>query len=257
MRQSRRKQSGRRRRNSRRNWKAIGLAFAVVLGILLVIVTGFQGVRYFLESDVDPDDPIRGVDVSSYQGDVDWKEIRGEGYDFAFVKATEGSTHVDPSFEVNWKKARRARLLVGAYHFLSYDSDGDTQAENFIRTVPKKRNALPPVVDVELYGDYETNHPDKEYLREVLDEVITRLEDRYGKRPIIYTNPYVYDLYLAGDYESTAIWISDPDEAETLSDGKAWTFCQYSFEGRTEGVENGVIDLNRYAGSLWSLRHLK
>ena len=84
-------------------------------------------------------------------------------------------------------------MKIGAYHFLSYDTSGRSQAENYIETVDKKWGMLPPVVDVEFYGDYTEVHPGKKKLRRILDTVLQELEAHYGMRPIIYTNTYIYD----------------------------------------------------------------
>lgn len=227
---------------------------AIILALILVLIVGRQGFRYATESKMSP---VKGVDVSSYQGEIDWRQLKREGVRFAYIKATEGTTHVDPEYGMYSKKAHRAGLVTGAYHFLSFDTGADTQAENFIDTVEKSRHMLPPAVDLELYGEYESARPDKDTVQELLDEVLFRLEDEYGTKPVIYTNPYVYDLYLSGDYEEYRIWISDPDLPETLSDGKLWTFCQYSFTGETSAVESHHIDLDRYDGSLWELKHMK
>lgn len=65
---------------------------------------------------------------------------------FAFIKATEGSSFQDPLFKQNWEQANRKNMRIGAYHFFSYDSKGSTQAANFIKTVSLKNNDLPPVM---------------------------------------------------------------------------------------------------------------
>ena len=102
--------------------------------------------------------PVKGVDVSSYQKDIDWDGLEKEGFSFAFIKATEGSSHVDSRFSENWKNAGRTGMKIGAYHFLSYDTPGASQADNFINTVNKKWGMLPPVVDVEFYGRYPVSY---------------------------------------------------------------------------------------------------
>ena len=59
--------------------------------------------------------PVRGVDVSSWQGEIDWPTLAGQGLSFAFIKATEGSGFTDPRFSYNWEEARKTALRVGAY----------------------------------------------------------------------------------------------------------------------------------------------
>ena len=236
----------------------------IVLGIVAVIVVVFAVffVRnlyfYITGSDVTSENmyPVKGVDVSSYQLDIDWKGLEQEGFRFAFIKATEGSGHVDGRFEYNWKEANKTSMKVGAYHFLSYDTDGETQAQNFIDTVDKKWGMLPPAVDVEFYGEYVDNPPSRQQLTEVLDIVLDRLEDRYGRKPIIYTNSHIYEEYISGNYDDYPIWISAHDIPERLSDGRKWTFCQYTFYGESESVARGekYVDMNVFNGSSWDFR---
>ena len=97
--------------------------------------------------------PVRGVDVSHYQGDIDWNAFERQGIEFAYIKATEGSGMVDDRFWENWDKAREAGIKAGAYHFFSFDSPAQGQFENFVRAVPAYREMLPPTVDFEFYGD--------------------------------------------------------------------------------------------------------
>ena len=62
--------------------------------------------------------PVKGVDVSSYQLEIDWQGLEEEGYSFAFIKATEGSSLVDERFEYNREEASSTGMRIGAYHFL-------------------------------------------------------------------------------------------------------------------------------------------
>ena len=97
---------------------------------------------------------VRGVDVSHYQGEVDWDLIESQGIRFAFIKATEGSSFEDEYFDKNWAEASDTSLRIGAYHFFSFETGGQTQAENFVNKVYAVPNMLPPVVDEEPYGIY-------------------------------------------------------------------------------------------------------
>lgn len=195
--------------------------------------------------------PVRGVDVSSYQGDIDWPLLARQDVAFAFIKATEGSSYVDPRFRDNWENATATGLRIGAYHFFSYDSAGDTQADNFIAQVPAIPGMLPPVVDIEFYGDKEQHPPPQEEVRRELDRLLARLEAHYGMRPILYATENSYTLYIAGGYDTYDIWIRNVLTQPTLSDGRAWTFWQYSNRGRLSGYSGRerFIDLNVFSGS--------
>ena len=225
-----------------------------------------QASRALAESQTGLEDALCGIDVSSYQEEIDWKGMAKEGFSFAFIKASEGSSHVDPAFKEHWKKAHAAGLACGAYHFLSFDTEGASQAENFIDTVPKGfgflglgSSALPPAVDIEMYGDYETAPPTQQMLDDVLQPMLSALEDHYGRTPVLYTNPYLYEQYLSGKYDDYPIWISDPEMSDSLPDGRDWTICQYTFEGSSPYVDDGAkdLDLNVFRGSLRDLKGLK
>ena len=196
--------------------------------------------------------PIRGVDVSAYQGEIDWETLAEQGIHFAFIKATEGSSFVDERYAYNEASAAKTDLRVGAYHFFSFDSAGSTQAENFIRTVNARENMLPPVVDVEFYGAYNRHRPENvSAIREELHSLLELLTEEYGVRPILYVTRASYDLLIAGDFGEYDIWFRNILRSPRLSDGRDWIFWQYSDRGRLEGYE-GVerfIDLNVFRGS--------
>lgn len=222
--------------------------------VLLFLIYGISlAVRVALLPDAPKDNldyAVRGIDVSSYQGDIHWPTLSSQGMSFVFIKATEGSSHKDPKFDHNWEEVRKTRLRVGAYHFMSFETPGETQAENFIRTVGKTGGDLPPVVDVELYGDFITSSPTEEQVHGILAPMLVALEEEYGKEPIIYTTTHLYMKYISGNYDND-IWIADPGLTPKLPDGKDWVFCQYSFEGVLKGYKGPVphIDLNVFKGS--------
>jgi lysozyme len=195
--------------------------------------------------------PVKGVDVSNYQGDIDWDAIAKQNIHFAFIKATEGSSFVDPYFQENYENAAKTGIRVGAYHFFSFDSDGDTQAENFIMEVKKLDNMLPPVIDVEFYDDKRSNPPSKETVKEHLNIFIEKIQEAYGVNPIIYAVYETYDLYIKDDFNDCDIWIRDVFRTPKLSDNRDWTFWQYTDRARINGY-NGVekcIDLNVFNGT--------
>lgn len=202
--------------------------------------------------------PVRDVDVSEYQGTIDWQTIAQQEIQFAFIRATEGSSYTDETFKKNWSAVSDTDILAGAYHFFSFDSTAAAQAANFISAVPNNHPMLPPVVDVELYGSHRQNPPDAEGVRLQLDEMLLLLEAHYGVKPILYTTQISYQLYLANHYKEHAIWIRDVFFVPSLADGRQWTFWQYSDKGQLDGY-NGTekyIDLNVYAGTLEDLQSL-
>ena len=222
----------------------------IISTILLTVLLWYQG--FIIPNAYSAKDyPVKGVDVSSYQGEIEWSQIQEQGLKFAFIKATEGSTFVDRYFEKNWKSAENTTLRIGAYHFFSYDSKGITQAENFIKTVPVNKQALPPVIDVEFYGDKEKNPPNRSQVEKELQTMVKMLEEHYGKRVILYTTNKAYDLFIKNSFEQCDIWIRDVFAKPSLPDKRTWTFWQYTDREQLNGYsgEEKFIDVNVFNGS--------
>ena len=187
----------------------------------------------------------------AYQGTIDWKKLSEQNIQFAYIKATEGSEFVDEKFQENYKNAQETDLKIGAYHFFSYDSEGATQAENFINNVEKIDNMLPPVIDVEFYGEYEKNNPDKEKTQEQLRILIDKIKENYEVSPIIYATNESYELYIANNFEDCEIWIRDIIKSPDLPDNREWTFWQYTNREILDGYqgEETYIDMNVFNGT--------
>lgn len=198
---------------------------------------------------------VRGVDVSAYQGEIDWPVLAGQDLDFAFIKATEGSSHVDERFTASWADALDTDLLVGAYHFLSFESPGESQAAHLIEQVPATAGTLPPVVDVEYYADFAADPPSVDELRGILDPMLAALEEHYGAVPIIYTTQEVRSRYLGEDYDRYPLWIRSVALAPEVP-RRDWEFWQYSDRDVLDGYagEETHIDMNVFDGTLDDLR---
>lgn len=229
----------------------------IILILLLVgalLLLGFFFLRWrgliLYSHESNPDQwEVFGVDVSSYQGTVNWHTLASQGVDFAFIKATEGSLLQDKQFAANWNGALEAGVRPGAYHFLSYDSPGQTQADNFIAMVPDTQGALPPVVDIEFYGEYLEQPPEKAQVQAILDPLLERLEEHYGVKPILYVTYRSYYSYLTDSkYADYPVWCSSPIVFPLVP---RWDFWQYSHSAQLEGYHGAqtLIDLNVFRGS--------
>lgn len=222
----------------------------IALSAVAIALLFYNGV--LLINDPDRESyPVRGVDVSAYQGEIDWDTLASQDIDFAFIKATEGSSFTDKRFAFNHVEASRTPLRVGAYHFFSFESGGDTQAAHFIRTVPKTENMLPPVVDLEFYGNFSAAVTKKEAVVSELSKMLDALYDHYGMHPIIYTAEEEYALFIEGGFENNPIWIRGVYSTPEISDGRQWTFWQYTNRERLDGYNGSerFIDMNVFYGS--------
>lgn len=111
--------------------------------VLAALVAG-GGFLYFRAYSPDRGKyPLRGIDVSHHQGQIDWRRVAADDVAFAVIKATEGGDHVDDAFDRNLREARAAGLAVGAYHFFTFCRPGADQAKNFISVVPRDQPLLP------------------------------------------------------------------------------------------------------------------
>lgn len=186
-----------------------------------------------------------GIDVSHFQGDINWEEIKAHNISFAYTKATEGESFVDPKFQKNWNAMLNAGVTRGVYHFYNSGVDGKSQAEHFISTIGElKAGDLFPVIDLEqgsIQGEVEVDTFQKE-IRIWLKTV----EEKFGVKPIIYSNEPFANQYLNHpDFAEYHLWlaeygVTEPKTPMTWKD-KGWSIWQRTEKGSIEG-EIGNVD---------------
>lgn len=224
-----------------------------LLFLIILWIGGYAACIYhgylFLNNPPRHRYPVVGADLSHYQGEVDWEVLSKEDIRFVYIKATEGTSHVDSRFEENWSQSQKTELAAGAYHFFSFDSPGETQAVNFITSVGIRDGMLPPVVDVEYYADKKVNPPKPEAVREQLKIMLQKLEDYYQTVPVIYSTEEVWNRYLKGYFDEYPLWIRNVYTKPRIQE--PWTFWQYTNRARLDGYDGDeeFIDLNVFYGS--------
>lgn len=188
--------------------------------------------------------PLPGIDVSHWQGAIDWSAVRADGVEFAFVKATEGGDYTDPRFAANWAGARQAGVVRGAYHFYRPQTDAMAQAAHFLRTVTLAPGDLPPVLDVEV-TDGRSADAIGAGVRTWLQEV----ERVTGRRPILYTRASFWTAQMGSGLGGYPLWVAHYGVASPRipAGWSGWTFWQHSDAGRVDGISGGV-DLNWFNG---------
>ncbi len=198
---------------------------------------------------------VHGIDVSRWQGDIDWRTARRAGVSFAFLKATEGGDHVDPKFHSQWRAARRSGVPRGAYHYFYFCRPAAEQARWFIRNVPKEASALPHVLDMEWTPRSKTcrHRPSPRKVRAEAREFLNILERHYGQRPVVYTTPDFFKDTGIGTLNRTEFWLrSVAGHPSKTYPGQNWAFWQYTGTGRVPGIA-GDVDINVFRGgaSAW------
>lgn len=187
--------------------------------------------------------PVRGIDISAHNGDVDFEAVRSAGYRFVIIKATEGSSFKDSRFAANISRARRAGLKVGAYHFFRFDATGYMQWLNFLHSLRGQKLDLPVVIDIEQWTNPEYRTTPR--VVATLKSLIYRLE-REGHQVMLYTNKDGYEEFVSGRLDDYPLWICS---FSPLPSGMHWDFWQYTHRGGVDGI-SGRVDLNVWNGTL-------
>lgn len=210
--------------------------------------------------DTDPQDfgakhpqrhDIHGIDVSKWNGDIEWQTVKSSGVSFAFIKATEGKDVLDPRFHENWQRARASGVPHAPYHFYYFCSTADEQADWFIQNIPKEAMKLPPVLDVEWNHDSKNCRykPSPDVVQTEMQRFLDRIEKHYGKRPIIYTTVDFHRDNLVGQFENYHFWVrSVAAHPEKIYQDRRWAFWQYTATGVIPGIK-GHTDINVFAGT--------
>lgn len=183
----------------------------------------------------------KGLDLSVHSGIVDWEKLVEQGFDFVFLKASEGVDLADSAFAGHWESAGQQGLVRGAYHFYVTEDDPKEQAEFFIKQAQLGSGDFAPVVDIELIGNAT-----KPGLSDPLHTFLDLLEEHYGVRPIIYTSPNFWDAHLDATFGDYPLWIAEYGvEVPRIPVGwERWSVWQFADDSDVHGVEKDA-DLNR------------
>lgn len=184
---------------------------------------------------------ISGIDVSAYNGDIDWKRVKESGVRFAMIRAGFGSyaDQKDARFEENYKGAKAVGLPVGAYWF-SYAADADEaslEARAFLDVIKGKRFEYPVAYDIESRFQAQLSI-------ETVDSIINAF-CKHLERERYFVTLYSYDNFLANNVsEATrtqySVWAADTLGEPTVP----YDMWQHSFDGSVDGIQTRT-DLNR------------
>lgn len=178
----------------------------------------------------------QGIDVSKYQGKIDWGKVSKSGkVKFVYIRATEGTSIQDPRYKANVDSARKHKIYVGSYHVYSSKTTALQQFANFKSVVSKKKQDLIPVLDIEGYHSGTLN-----MVR--VDKILELMEEEYGAKPIIYTSEKVYKEHFSGkQYSRYHIFVAKYKGTPNIR----YTLWQHSKTGRVSGIA-GNVDLDKF-----------
>ena len=195
---------------------------------------------------------IEGIDVSHWEGDIDFREVKRDGIRFVYIKSSEGDTYIDPDFERNYREARKARLKIGFYHYVTARTveAARNEARHFAEVIQGKRYQGRPVMDFESFGSLS-----KEQINEISLAFLQEVREATGKPVAVYSDANnakntfdvrlsVYPLWIA------QYGISHP---EMQNHWRQWIGWQYTDRGRVRGI-SGTVDRNLFTEEMLVFR---
>lgn len=187
--------------------------------------------------------PTQGIDVSGHQGAIDWPRLRGQGVDFAYIKATEGGDFKDKHFAENFAAATKAGVRAGAYHFFTLCRPGAEQAANFLAAAQTSPSALPPAVDLEFLGNCRSaRRMTPTDLHRELRTFLAIVEARTGKPALLYLTQEFDEAYAVSSNFDRPLWLRSI-AFEPRFGSRPWTLWQASNFRRLDGI-TGRVDWN-------------
>lgn len=243
----------------------------VILGLILILFSIFgyhyrNAIYFYFKAEKNPSSTIDkvaqarihlvltkhldktfGLDVSQYQGIVNWQVIDSIEnkfpLHFVFIRATAGTSKVDSKFNANWSATKQHRLVRGAYHYYRPDESSIEQADNYIKTVKLQKGDLPPILDIEQMPKTQSIANMKLGLKRWLD----RVEAHYKMKPIIYSGERYYEDFLKKDFPEYSFWVANYNFfEENIKDD--WLFWQFTEKAVVNGIYEKV-DLNIFNGT--------
>lgn len=188
---------------------------------------------------------LDGIDVSEWNGEIRFRNVREAGIGLVYMKATQGTDYVDREFERNYTEAVRERLKVGFYHYVSARTVQEAQEEArfFAEHIRRKHKDARPAMDFESFGDLT-----EEEIRDIGSAFLVTLERELKIRPALYTDASnASRIFADSRFVRYPLWIADydvsrPDMENPWSEWSGW---QYSDAGRVSGIA-GRVDLDRF-----------
>lgn len=245
-----------RKKRSRKEFKKYVLP--VTLAVCLGIAAFFIIKKYWIEPESFDSNKyfVKGIDVSHHNPILNWDNVLEQNITFAYMKATEGNSHLDRNYEFNYDLARKSNIKVGSYHFYTFALSGKEQAQHFLKTAHFNSGDLIPAIDVE-HSPANPYSKDKEFVKTVITELKIMeniLYERFGVHPIIYTNKDCFKLYIKGNFNENIIWMCDLHN-EPSEDINNWRIWQFSHKGELPGID-GHVDLNYYRYTFTEFKEL-
>lgn len=179
-----------------------------------------------------------GIDVSAWQGDIDFEQVKNSGIEVVYIKSSEGYGYVDPYFEQNYTNSKNAGLKVGFYHYVTATSveEAVRQASFFVSTISSKSPDCKLAMDFEYFGNLSTDT-----INQIALTFIQKVQELSGKDVIVYSDEYNANNTFYG-LSNYPLWVAQYDVSEpTVSNNwNTWVGWQYTDQGEIAGISSYV-----------------
>lgn len=217
--------------------------FVLILLILVMLCTKSLGIM------PESTDFFEGIDVSNWQGYIDYEQVKKAEIDIVYIEASVGQDYKDPYFELNYENAKLNGLKVGAYHYLTAQSitEAEREAEFFASVISGKSIDCKLAMDFEEFGNLN-----KEQINEISRTFLEKIEELTGKETIIYSDlSNSQDIFQLS--ENYPVWISyygNYVELENINtDWRKWQGQQYTDIGNISGI-SGYVDRDLFTAEI-------
>lgn len=231
----------------------MAIVYALVFYYLFVQPFNFRWKALYGDVKYPEGYSVQGIDISHYQGDIDWKKLHGASINdnpisFVIIKSTEGNSLIDENFRSNFLRAKEFGFVRGAYHYFVPGVPATEQASHFLRNVHLESGDFPPVLDFEQRGNLTPQQISEEALC-----WLKIIEAHYNVKPIIYTYYKFKTTYLSDSvFDEYPYWIAHY-YVDTLRYKGKWKLWQHTDAGVLDGIK-GNVDFNVYNGSMYDLK---
>lgn len=190
-----------------------------------------------------------GIDVSEWQGDIDFRKVKEAGIEVVYIRAGQGFSYKDAKFERNYEEAKKNGLKIGVYHYVTARSveEAKLQAQFFVSLVSKKQIDCKLAMDFESFGDLS-----KAKINKIALEYIKEVERLSKKGVVVYSNTYDATNIFNKEVAEYPLWVAQYGVSSPQDNGnwENWVGYQYSSTGRVNGIE-GNVDLDRYTEDIF------
>ena len=216
--------------------------------ILIIVIIQITNSKAFAINPSN-NEIYEGIDVSRWQGTINFQEVANSGIDIVYIKATQGTTYVSPLFEEQYANARNNGLKIGFYHYVTARTveQARNEAQFFASKISGKQVDCKLAMDFEEFGNLST-----EEINAIGLAFIKRLEEITNKPVVVYSNTYTARTIWNGEITNYPLWVAEYGVSRPEDNGKWNTYVgwQYTNMGNISGI-NGNVDRNRFTKDIF------